>query len=83
MRESNERMLSNYAKHEYDYVRVLGEDEVVEVVRLTCMEQGITLTDQINAPTIRIEGIKLELQLPKAAQDPAVLVNDEIRGEHG
>ena len=83
VRERTNACLEQLRQHEYEYVRVLGEDEVAEVVRLTCMEQGITLTDQINAPTISIEGIKLALQLPKAAHDPAVLVNDEIRGEHG
>ena len=57
VRERTSTCLDQLRQHGYEYVRVLGEDEVAEVVRLTCMEQGKTLTDQINDPTIRIEGI--------------------------
>ena len=67
----------------YQSVNVPGEDEVAEVVRLTCLEQGVEVSNDALAPQILIEGIKLALKLPEAAQtDPAaeVVIN---RGEHG
>ena len=50
-----------------------GEDEVVEVIRLTCMEQGMTLYDHSDnkTPVIYIQGIKLALKCPGEASSTA------------
>ena len=51
----------------FEQVRVEGgEDEVAEVVRLTCLEQGVDVCEITDAkkPIIHIQGIKLALKLP-------------------
>jgi hypothetical protein len=53
------------------------------LVRLTCLEQGVTVTNDAQAPQIRIEGIKLALKLPEAAQTNADLSENINRGDHG
>ena len=83
VRERTSLCLQQLESSGYAYVNVPGEDEVAEVVRLTCMEQGITLTNDAQAPQIRIEGIKLALQLPEAAQDIVATEDNKNRGDHG
>jgi DNA-binding MarR family transcriptional regulator len=69
VRERTNLCLQQLENAGYSSVNVLGEDEVAEVVRLTCLEQGVEMTNDAQAPKIRIEGIKLALKLPEAAQD--------------
>ncbi len=83
VRERTNLCLEQLESAGYQSVNVLGEDEVAEVVRLTCLEQGVMVTSDAQAPQIRIEGIKLALQLPEAAQTPADPAEDINRGDHG
>lgn len=68
----------------YDQVCVQGgENEVAEVVRLTCMEQGMTICDKSDkkTPIIHIQGIKLALKCPGEA--PSIATPEtENRGNH-
>lgn len=68
----------------YDQVCIQGgENEVAEVVRLTCMEQGMTICDQSDkkTPIIHIQGIKLALKCPGEA--PSIATPEtENRGNH-
>ena len=68
----------------YDKVCIQGgENEVAEVVRLTCMEQGMTLCDKSDkkTPIIHIQGIKLALKCPGEA--PSIATPEtENRGNH-
>ena len=82
VRERTNLCLEQLQAAGYQSVNVLGEDEVAEVVRLTCLEQGVTITNDAQAPQIHIEGIKLALKLPEAAQTPAALAEDINRGDH-
>ena len=67
----------------YTNVQIIGDGEIAEVCRLTCMEQGIPVTTDPKAPKIVIQGIKLALELPDTEQDdPAQPVSDS-RGENG
>lgn len=45
----------------YSAVRLLGEGDVAEVCRLSCLEQGITIVDDPTAPLIKIENLKMFL----------------------
>lgn len=84
VRERTNLCLQQLQDAGYESVNVLGgEDEVAEVVRLTCLEQGVELTNDAQAPQIRIEGIKLALKLPEAAQTNADPAEDTNRGDHG
>ena len=83
VRERTTLCLEQLENAGYQSVNVLGEDEVAEVVRLTCLEQGVTITNDAQAPQILIEGIKLALKLPEAAQTSAGPAEDINRGDHG
>ena len=83
VRERTNLCLQQLEEAGFDHANVLGDDEVAEVVRLTCLEKGVTVTNDTQAPQIHIEGIKLALQLPGAAQTKAAPVEDSNRGDHG
>lgn len=46
-------------------IRLEGEGDVADVCRLTCMERHFTLTENPNAPTLLVDGIKVKLLLPE------------------
>ena len=82
VRERTNLCLQQLQDAGYKSVNVPGEDEVAEVVRLTCLEQGVVLTNDTQAPQIHIEGIKLALKLPGAAPSDAAAEEDINRGDH-
>jgi len=47
----------------FDRVRILGEGDVAEICLLTCLEQGIAVVNDPQAPTLRIEGYKIRLEM--------------------
>ena len=66
----------------YTQVNILGEGEIAEVCKLTCMEAGIPVTNDPKAPKIRIEGIKLALELPDTNAEEMPQSNLSDRGNH-
>ena len=46
----------------YSTVRILGEGDVADVVRLTCLEQGLTIVPDGNAPALRVVELKIHLE---------------------
>ena len=56
----------------YDKVRLIGVGDVADVCRLTCLEQGIEIVNDSNAPCLFIKGFKVfiegdsELEVEKA-----------------
>jgi DNA-binding MarR family transcriptional regulator len=47
----------------YDRVRILGKGDVVDICRLTCLEQGIQVVTDQNVPVLRVDGFKILLQM--------------------
>lgn len=47
----------------YEQIRLMGEGDVADICRLTCLEQGIGLTTDENAPCLEIRGLKVILHL--------------------
>jgi DNA-binding MarR family transcriptional regulator len=47
----------------FDHVRVLGEGDVADICRLTCLEQGMTVTADPDAPALEVAGLKVLLRL--------------------
>jgi len=43
----------------FDRITLLGEGDVADVCRLTCLEQGINLDKDSGAPKVRIIGLKV------------------------
>lgn len=50
--------------HERGYaaVRLEGSGEVAEVCRLTCLEQGLTIVEDSDAPMVVVRGLKVFLE---------------------
>jgi DNA-binding MarR family transcriptional regulator len=42
-------------------VRLMGEGDIAEVCRLTCMEQHIRVTEDPDAPALVVDGLNVEL----------------------
>ena len=49
----------------YDRVRILGKGDVVDICRLTCLEQGIEVVTDKDAPALQVEGFKVNLLMDK------------------
>ena len=47
----------------YARVRILGEGDVADIARLTCLEQGVEAVKDGDAPTLEIKGWKVTLQM--------------------
>jgi len=47
----------------YKQVRILGKGDVVDICRLTCLEQGIEVVTDKNVPALQIDGFKVQLRM--------------------
>jgi len=47
----------------YRRVRIVGEGDVADICRLTCLEQGVSVVDEENVPVLQVEGHKVNLFL--------------------
>jgi len=45
----------------FDRVRILGEGDIADICRLTCLEQGLTVVSDKDAPAIKVDGLKVKL----------------------
>ena len=45
----------------YKEVSILGEGDVADICRLSCLEQGVAITTNSNAPVLEIVGLKVLL----------------------
>ena len=45
----------------YEEVSILGEGDVADICRLSCLEQGVVVTTNSNAPVLEIVGLKVLL----------------------
>ena len=83
VRERSSRCIEQLKAAGYNEVNVLGEGEIAEVISLTCLEHGVSLTQSKNAPKISIDGLKLALILPEGVPDPTPSHPTQFGGEHG
>ena len=47
----------------YDRVQVVGDGDLAEVIRLTCIEQGIEIDNDPSLPRLKIQGWKIKLDM--------------------
>ena len=47
----------------YDSVQIVGDGDLAEVIRLTCIEQGFAIEDDPDLPALEIQGWKIQLKL--------------------
>ena len=62
-RQRVREFLVDIQKAGYSQVRVLGRGDVVDICRLTCLEQGIEVVTDKSAPALQVDGFKVTLQL--------------------
>lgn len=74
VRERSNLCLDQLEEAGFDQVYVSGEGDVAEVVRLSCLERGIALSNEPQTPQIRIDGLKLALQLPEKDSDDSFAI---------
>jgi DNA-binding MarR family transcriptional regulator len=51
----------------YNRVRILGKGDVVDICRLTCLEQGIEIVNDRDVPVLQVDGFKVKLQMESSA----------------
>jgi DNA-binding MarR family transcriptional regulator len=66
LREEARKVLVQVQAAGHRAVHVDGDGEAVEILRLTCLEQGVTATPTADdgMPTVRVEGIGFEVSWP-------------------
>jgi DNA-binding MarR family transcriptional regulator len=65
-RKTRQRVKEHLAKVQeagYDRVRILGKGDVVDICRLTCIEQGVEVVTDEDAPALQVDGFKVKLQM--------------------
>lgn len=65
-RQRVRQYLSEVQKAGYDGVRILGRGDVADICRLTCLEQGIRVVTDKEAPVLLVEGFKVLLQMDES-----------------
>lgn len=53
----------------YEQVRLLGEGDVADICRLTCLEQGLAIADNPSLPTFEVRGLSVALVRPGEKND--------------
>ncbi len=51
----------------FDRVRLVGEGDVADVCKLTCLEQGIEVVADDNVPVLEVRGVKVLLHMGETA----------------
>ena len=59
-------LLNQVRQSGYDAVVILGDGDIADICRLTCLEQGIAVADMIdgtpaNLPVLEVHGVKVHL----------------------
>lgn len=47
----------------YKKLRILGKGDIADICRLSCLEHGIEVVDDKDAPALVVEGFKVKLQM--------------------
>jgi len=47
----------------YDSVRIAGDGDIADICRLTCIEQGLDITDSEEAPLLELNDLKVKLHM--------------------
>lgn len=50
----------------FQKVHIDGEGDVADICRLTCLEQGVAVVNNPNAPVLKVRGLKVTLKYPES-----------------
>ncbi len=57
------KLLDQVREEGYDSVRLMGDGDVADVCRLTCLEQGTRIVEDEKVPQLVIQGLKVILRM--------------------
>ena len=61
VRQKVKEYIEKLKKDGFDRVRLVGDGDVVDICRLTCLEQGIVIVDDLTVPALVVNGLKVIL----------------------
>jgi DNA-binding MarR family transcriptional regulator len=61
-RERVQEHLHKIKRAGYDRVRIVGEGDVADICRLTCLEQGVSVVNDPDAPLLVLDGHRVNLE---------------------
>lgn len=50
----------------HDRVCIVGEGDMADICRLTCLEEGVSVVTDKSAPILRVDGFKIHLEMEDA-----------------
>jgi len=56
-------ILAEVKRAGYDSVRIVGDGDIADICRLTCLEQGVKVMDYKDIPALEVHGVKVNLKL--------------------
>ncbi len=62
VRERSQQAVAKITEKGYTSVRIEGKGEVAEILKLTCLEQGIGIGDNHHDPVLKIVGLKFFIE---------------------
>lgn len=60
-RQRVQELLAEVKQAGYRSVRIEGQGDIAEICRLTCLEQGITISEDGTLPVLQVDGTKVRL----------------------
>jgi DNA-binding MarR family transcriptional regulator len=61
VRQKMKEYVEKVKRDGFDRVRLVGEGDVADICRLTCLEQGIAIVEESTVPTLMVKGLKVTL----------------------
>jgi DNA-binding MarR family transcriptional regulator len=65
VRQKVKEYIEQVKKDGIDRIRLVGEGDVADICRLTCMEQDVVIVDEQNVPTLEVRGLSVLLVRPE------------------
>ena len=62
VRERSIHAIAEIKQQGFSSVRVVGEGDVAEILKLTCMEQGVSLSQDHQNPVLKVIGLKIFIE---------------------
>lgn len=63
VRERMLQVIQQVRQQGYGHIRLIGNGDIADVCRLTCLEQGMVVVEDLSAPVVRIQDLKLHLEI--------------------
>ncbi len=79
VRERSIQVLDTLQKKDIKCIRLQGEGDVYDICKLTCLEQGFEIVDELSAPLLKIVGLKVHLANEDIWADRNLLIDGESK----